>query len=155
MAKGGTGGTSQAQARNGLGLKAAAVADIVGTVSQVAGIPTGSIIERGSSANGEFVKFADGTLICSYRKATSDVCNDGKYGEWFRSGYIPIVYPHAFVSTPVITVYCGYAGAENGVNALAIGSGQTGNTTNNSLMIFGGLPTSGGRVGYIAIGRWY
>lgn len=38
---------------------------ILGTTSQEGGIPTGSIIERGSNANGEYVMFADGTLICT------------------------------------------------------------------------------------------
>jgi len=40
---------------------------IVGTVSQSGGVPTGAIIERGSNANGEFVRYADGTMICSNR----------------------------------------------------------------------------------------
>ena len=39
--------------------------NILGTVSQSGGIPTGAIIERGSNANGEYVRFADGTQICS------------------------------------------------------------------------------------------
>lgn len=39
--------------------------DIVGTVSQSAGVPTGAIIQRGSNANGEFIRFADGTQICT------------------------------------------------------------------------------------------
>jgi len=38
----------------------------VGTVSQSGGVPTGAIIERGSNANGEYVKFADGTQICTH-----------------------------------------------------------------------------------------
>ncbi|WP_312537718.1 hypothetical protein [Stutzerimonas nitrititolerans] len=38
--------------------------NILGTVSQSAGLPTGAIIERGSNANGEYVRFADGTQIC-------------------------------------------------------------------------------------------
>ena len=36
----------------------------VGTVSQSGGVPTGAIIQRGSNANGEFVRYADGTQIC-------------------------------------------------------------------------------------------
>ena len=36
----------------------------VGTVSQSSGTPTGDIIEKGSGLNGEYIKFADGTLIC-------------------------------------------------------------------------------------------
>lgn len=39
--------------------------NIVGTVSQSGGVPTGAIIERGSNANGEFTRYADGTLICT------------------------------------------------------------------------------------------
>lgn len=38
--------------------------NIVGTVSQSAGVPTGAIIERGSNANGEYVRWADGTQEC-------------------------------------------------------------------------------------------
>ncbi len=37
---------------------------ILGTVSMSGGVPTGAIIERGSNANGEYVRFADGTQIC-------------------------------------------------------------------------------------------
>lgn len=37
---------------------------ILGTVSQVGGVPTGAVIESGSNANGSYVKFADGTAIC-------------------------------------------------------------------------------------------
>lgn len=59
VSQGGTGGKTQAEARAGLGLKSAAIADVVGSVEQ------GDIIERGSNANGEYVKFSDGTLICS------------------------------------------------------------------------------------------
>lgn len=40
------------------------LSNIVGTVSQSGGTPTGGLIERGSNANGEYVRFADGTQIC-------------------------------------------------------------------------------------------
>ncbi|WP_218571770.1 hypothetical protein [Stutzerimonas degradans] len=41
--------------------------NILGTVSQSGGVPTGAIIERGSNANGEYVRFADGRQICTRR----------------------------------------------------------------------------------------
>ena len=47
-------------------------ARIVGTVSETGGAPTGAIVERGSNANGEYVRFADGTQICT-RIAAVDV----------------------------------------------------------------------------------
>ena len=40
--------------------------NILGTVSESGGVPTGAIIERGSNSNGEFVKYADGTMICMF-----------------------------------------------------------------------------------------
>ena len=43
----------------------AASRNVLGTVSQSGGLPTGAIIQRGSNANGEFVRFADGTQICT------------------------------------------------------------------------------------------
>jgi len=43
--------------------------NILGTVSQAGGVPTGAIIERGTNANGEYVRFADGTQICTGRIA--------------------------------------------------------------------------------------
>lgn len=39
--------------------------NLLGTVSQTGGAPTGAVIERGSNANGEYVRFADGTQICT------------------------------------------------------------------------------------------
>jgi len=38
--------------------------NILGTVSESGGTPTGAVIERGSNSNGEYVKYADGTMIC-------------------------------------------------------------------------------------------
>ena len=42
-------------------------ANILGTVSQASGVPTGAVIERGSNANGEYARYADGTQICWIR----------------------------------------------------------------------------------------
>lgn len=38
--------------------------NILGTVTQSGGVPTGALIERGSNANGEYTRWADGTQIC-------------------------------------------------------------------------------------------
>lgn len=39
--------------------------NILGAVSQSAGVPTGAVIESGSNANGRYVRWADGTQICT------------------------------------------------------------------------------------------
>lgn len=53
-----------ATARATMGLGSAAVAPLVGTVTQSAGVATGAVVESGSNANGEWTKWADGTMIC-------------------------------------------------------------------------------------------
>ena len=57
VAKGGTGATTQANARTNLGLGDAAIATLVGSVD------TGAVIEMGSNALGEWTKFAGGLII--------------------------------------------------------------------------------------------
>jgi hypothetical protein len=101
VAKGGTGGTSQATARAGLGLGTAAVAAILGTVSQSGGVPTGAVIERGSNSNGEFVKFADGTMICTQAFDASSMAIISAVGALYQAGQeLTWTYPATFVSAP-------------------------------------------------------
>jgi hypothetical protein len=38
--------------------------NVVGTVAQTGGVPTGTVIEQGSNANGEYVKYASGAQVC-------------------------------------------------------------------------------------------
>lgn len=39
--------------------------NLLGTVEQTAGVPTGAVFERGTNANGDYIRFADGTQICT------------------------------------------------------------------------------------------
>lgn len=38
--------------------------NVLGTVTETGGLPTGAVIEHGTNANGDYVRFADGTQIC-------------------------------------------------------------------------------------------
>lgn len=84
--KGGTGGITQAAARTGLGLKGASIVDVIGTMT------SGAIIERGSNANGEFTRFADGTQICT-AMSVGYTANTVKFGS----------FPIAFASNPSVS----------------------------------------------------
>ena len=55
---------------------------ILGPVSQASGVPTGGLIERGSNGNGEYVKFADGTMICTH--SISGITATAAAGSLFR-----------------------------------------------------------------------
>lgn len=65
--------------------------NLLGTVSQAAGSPTGAVIERGANANGEFVRFADGTQICTRALAGSTTAAT----TW--------TFPAAFAVAPVVS----------------------------------------------------
>lgn len=78
--------------------------NIVGTVSQASGVPTGAIIERGSNANGEYVRFADGTQICwTATVQFSDVAITTPSAGGYRNagtGAPSLTWPAAFSAAP-------------------------------------------------------
>lgn len=63
--------------------------NILGAVSQTAGVPGGAVIEAGSNANGSYTRFADGTQICRHGLRLN-YANSGKLNEtWiFPAGFI-------------------------------------------------------------------
>lgn len=103
VAKGGTGGTTPAQARTGLQLGGAAVAAILGTVSQAGGAPTGAIMEMGSNANGHYAKFACGFMICwGTGTYTGGVATSANSSTFISPAGAAITWPVAFAgSAPV------------------------------------------------------
>lgn len=74
--------------------------NLLGTVSQSGGNPTGAIIERGSNANGEYIRFADGTMICISPTIITDV--NIAAGSLFRSNAVVWTFPSTFSSVTVI-----------------------------------------------------
>ncbi|VVM40634.1 hypothetical protein PS631_00263 [Pseudomonas fluorescens] len=103
LAKGGTGGTTPALARAGLQLGSAAVAAILGTVSQAGGMPTGAIMEAGSNANGEYLKYADGTLITRSLYSDVGLAINNAAGVLFRSATLTQLYPASFFDRPKVS----------------------------------------------------
>ena len=70
--------------------------NLIGTVSQSGGDPTGAVIERGSNSNGEYVRFADGTQMCWGAAALTFPASS-------ESADSPeVTYPAAFASSDVI-----------------------------------------------------
>jgi hypothetical protein len=77
--------------------------NILATVSQTAGVPTGGIIERGSSANGEYVRYADGTMICVIYAAGTQTTPTVS-GALFRSTNATTwSFPSTFAVAPVVS----------------------------------------------------
>jgi phage-related tail fiber protein len=88
-------------------------ANIVGTVSQSAGVPTGAIIQRGGNANGQFTRFADGTQDCWVRRANSINSAESPMGaSLFRTGHLyNWTYPISFSGLPVLEASPEYNGS--------------------------------------------
>ncbi|UBM27198.1 phage tail protein [Pseudomonas sp. p1(2021b)] len=154
VAKGGTGGTTQSTARNGLGLKSAAVADIVGTVSQSGGVPTGAILEQISNANGNAAKYANGTLICWANIDATITCT--ATGSIYRD-LAPVggtwTFPVAFIVRPQVM----FMGLAQGVWTTTASTNPVPTNTQAGFVAFSTVALSGAslKVEAIAIGRWY
>jgi len=122
----------------------------VGTVSQSGGIPTGSIIEKGSNANGEYVKFADGTMICRLVRNES-VAVTTAYGSLFFGSGSAWTYPAAFTSSPAVCVSAFRAAA------VIFSQPNSVSTTGCGVYVLAGssLSSATTEIYLIAIGRWY
>ncbi|WP_244176313.1 phage tail protein [Pseudomonas grimontii] len=148
--KGGTGNT------NGTAQKLAA-AGIVGTVSQAGGQPTGAIIERGSNANGQYVKFADGTMICTRTTTFTSTINAlvGGQGSVYGSSGVPsAAMPATFIAIPAVeidvTTSAAFTGWTGGKSPASISSWGT-------LMLLEAFARASQTytIQYTAIGRWF
>lgn len=126
---------------------------MVGTVSQSAGVPTGAIIETGSNANGNYVKYADGTMICSRRHLRAPGVIAG--GAFVSLG--AYTFPAAFSAAPVVTsMYDGgwsvyIMASVQGVSAAGLGGAYFTNVGTADRDTTGTNPT----FHFIAIGRWF
>jgi hypothetical protein len=75
--------------------------NILGPVAFSGGANTGAIIERGSNANGEFVRFADGTQICTHFLALTSVSVSANDQTTVLSS---ATFPAAFIAIPTVDV---------------------------------------------------
>lgn len=83
--------------------------NILGTVSQSSGVPTGAIIESGSNANGEYVRYADGTQRCRFLQG--------------GPGRVTWTFPAPFITAPIVeaTPVIDATGSAHGAHVLTVG----------------------------------
>lgn len=129
--------------------------NILGTVSQSGGVPTGAVIERGSNANGGYVRFADGTQICwgAEQLGTASTAS----GSVFVSNGLTFTFPAAFVLAPsgvngAVTLSSRWV---SGAAAQWSGTGADVTKTQVTCRLIAAVSGSQSNVSYIAIGRWF
>lgn len=125
---------------------------IVGLVSQLAGVPTGSIIEYGSNANGSYLKFADGTMICAKIHSFPENSNN-------NAGTV-INYPATFASVTTVlgssaTILSSSADSSIVVEAQANTSTSMKAKALQHSAATVSDPTIEVSASLVAIGRWY
>ncbi len=120
---------------------------LLGPVSQSAGVPTGRVIERGSNANGEFVRFADGTQICTGARPAVG-CTTVQGAMWMNDTLQTWTFPAVFAAAPVVS---GGAGGTSRFLGLAVPSATSASyrvlSSFNDATLF--APS------LVATGRWF
>lgn len=127
----------------------------LGTVSQAGGVPTGAIIESGSNANGEYVKFADGTMICTRVGSAGwngEILRGTNY-RWSSSW----TFPAQFIDKPVVNVVDSAAISGLGVMCGFSYTSAVVNGLNADIFIYvdGQGAVFSGSAAFGAIGRWF
>ena len=123
------------------GMNAADFFSVIGTVGQSGGVPTGAIFERGNNANGNYIKFAVGTMIC-WGGATGST-----------GGEAAVTFPAAFsASANMKIVTSAYSSTANVRSARATGRTTAG--FNISVFDSGDARTAAA-ADWVAIGPWF
>jgi len=129
-------------------------ANILAAVDQSGGVPLGGIIQRGSNANGEFVRYADGTQICWGQYNLGSIAVTTADGALFRSGFVSSrSFAASFVGSPSCTID---VVSSTGTAWVTEGSAFPSTTGTQAFLIFS--PSTGTiscSVMVIAIGRWF
>ena len=115
-------------------------------------------IESGSNANGSYIKYGDGTMICWNRESVSNIQVATQDGGIYKSADITLKnFPVEFNEIPVVQ-FC-FSG--NSWTILGLGRSASDTTTKTNpgkVFLFRGTSTTTGVVGLyihtLAIGRW-
>jgi hypothetical protein len=129
--------------------------NILGTVSQSGGVPTGALIERGSSSNGTYIRFADGLQICTRTIEPAffgSISSVTAVGGFNRSPEYTMTYPALFAagSQPAVAVGATF---DDGLIATARGTVTDWRVFLMRVTSFSSIAVS--RMELLAIGRWF
>lgn len=120
-------------------------AQLLGTVAQSGGVPLGSILERGSNANGQYARLADGTQICTISLL-------GANDRMANTGYT-LTLPAAF--TPDWTVGVSVSWVSHATNPAAYNGVKVAYANGASLTFILAENLTTNRLIFSCIGRWF
>ncbi len=123
---------------------------MIGTVSQSSGTPTGAIFERNSNSNGDYVKFADGTMICT--SANISLTTASIPANSF-STFSTFTMPATFINNTFVVYATPLANGSN--DFYGVTYAEPASTSTISVNIRNGASAQSFGVKFIAIGRWF
>ena len=106
--------------------------------------------EKGTNANGVYIKFSDGTMICYGRVPLNALNMQSAWGSLFISAKLPTTFPATFFAPPVVSVTM-----ENLTGDGAIWMNESSDVGSfNGRFVRGVALTFTGTMGWMAVGRW-
>lgn len=137
--------------------------NILGSVALSGGLPTGAVLESGSTANGSYLRLADGTQICwvtGVDMGSIIAAGAGTWAEPYRTAPVSLTWPVAFSEAPAATALLSPKAPAGPLEsrAMALGSEETPSVTGwNSLhaaRVGGSAHDNDVLLSVIAVGRW-
>ena len=137
--------------------------NLLGTVSATGTypnlVPTGAIMEAGSNANGQYVKYADGTMICRHaiNLGSAAAFGAGTYSNPYRTTVFNWTYPAVFVVTPILAATQSCDSGAAAERALTVSSNSVGTSSViniQAVRVTDNTGTTDVIVYLNAIGRW-
>lgn len=123
--------------------------NIIDTVKQSGGVPTGGIMEYGSNSNGSYVRFAGGLQICRKVLTGISISEQTSLNGWsYRSPRQEWVFPAVFSSTPAVS------GSEQSAD-IDCKIGNLGSSSSAEFRLYYIASLSGRGAVLQAVGRWY
>lgn len=115
-------------------------------------VEIGKIIESGSNSNGNYIKFSDGTMICTKSVIVSTKI-ENPWGNLFESSQLDLGnFPVSFIETPVLSVNKTIGRG----SWLELVEGTTNSAIGNTYLVSAVSTTSTTNItiNIIAIGKW-
>lgn len=104
--------------------------------------------DSGSNANGSWVKYPDGTMICWTIDSPTQTTNTA-IGSLFNSGTVDMTFPQPFTATPAIFGAVKYVSGRPWLGLIEHQS-----STLVGARVMGYTSSTQGTVSFVAFGRW-
>ena len=115
--------------------------NILGTVSESGGVPTGAIIESDSDSRGEWTRWADGTqaVVCFPKNGSATSTRSSGVSTSLSASVASFSYPRNFTSTPSVSPHLLSGTGQSTANLCAVRPTDSTGSVDISIMSLDGV----------------